>query len=220
MTTRPYLRRYMQLPQALHMLSKRFLNLGDTRYWEDRSEAAIFERYRIEKKLKGVLALCFTESPETNHHWKIYADGVSGVCIEFDKAGLIKEFDRDKRLLHGSVDYVKIENADGYRGKIDRWPFVKRLPFKDEKEYRVIYNDADGIKIFELGFDLNHINRIHLSPWILRNVYESVEALIRGIPGCSGLRISRTTLLENQRWINSFTPSTEYPSKAQKPHQP
>jgi hypothetical protein len=207
MTRLPYLRRYMQLPQALHILSKRCLNLGNTRYWEDRSEAAIFEKYRIEKKLKGVLALCFTESPETNHHWKIYADGVSGVCIEFDKAGLIKAFNRAKeRLQHGSVEYVKIKDADNYCGRIDRWPFVKRLPFKDEKEYRVIYDDPDGIKFFELGFELHYVNQIHLSPWIQRNVYESIEALIRGIPGCDDMQISRTTLLENQRWIDSFVP--------------
>ena len=201
---KPYLRRYMQLPQALHMLSKQSLNLGDTRFWEDRSEAAIFEKYRINKNLKTVLALCFTEAPETSHHWKIYASGVSGVCIEFDKAGLLNAFRRDKRLMHGSVDYVKINDASFYRGAVDRWPFVKRYPFRDEKEYRIIYNDEDGIKFFELGFNLKFVNHIHLSPWIQRNVFESIEELIRGIPDCKNLKISRTTILENQRWIDSF----------------
>ena len=204
---KPYLRRYMQLPQALHMLSKGFLNLGNTVYWQDKSEVALFEKYRREKKLQRVLALCFTEAPETSHHWNIYAGGTAGVCIEFDKAGLVAAFDRDKhRLRHGRVDYVKINDASKFRGKVDQWPFVKRLPFKDEKEYRVIYNDHDGVDIFELGFDLKHVNRIQLSPWISRNVWESVEELIRQIPGCSEMNIYRTTILENRRWIDSFEP--------------
>ena len=201
---KPYLRRYMQLPQALHMLSQKLLNLGDTRYWEDRSEAALFEKYRLKKDLEGVLALCFTEAPETNHHWKIYAGGVSGICIEFDKAGLIKAFDRDKRLSHGSVDYLKIVDAPKYSPQVDRWPFVKRLPFSDEKEYRVIYNDVDGIKFFELGFDIQYVNAIHLNPWIQRNVLESITELILSIPGCENLKISRTGILESRRWIDSF----------------
>lgn len=204
MTNRPILRRYMYLPQALHMLSTQRLNLGDTQYWEDRSEAAIFEKYRIKKQLKGVLALCFTQSPETNHHWSVYARGVAGVCIEFDRAGLIGAFNRSRRVRHDTVDYVLINDALGYGDRVDRWPFLKRMPFRDENEYRVIYDDPDGIKFFELTFDVANINQIHLSPWIRRNVFESVELLIRSIPGCQNLKISRTTLLENQRWIDSF----------------
>jgi len=200
----PYLKRYMQLPQALHILSQQLLNLGDTRYWQDRSEVAIFEKYRDAKKLKGVLALCFTEAPETHHQWAIYAQGVSGVCIEFDKAGLLKAFNRDPRLRHGNVDYVKVRDASAYRGRVDEWPFVKRIQFRDEREYRVIYNDEDGIRFFELGFSLKFVNRIHLSPWIQENVLESNIELIRRIPGCENLTISRTTVLENRSWIRSF----------------
>ncbi len=196
----------MQLPQALHILSTQRLNLGNTRFWEDRSEAAIFEKYCIQKKIKGVLALCFTQTPERYHHWKIYGEGVSGICIEFDKANLIDSVNRSKRLRHGSVEYVTISDASDYRGKIDRWPFIKRIPFQDEDEYRVIYDDPDGVKFFEFSFDLKSINSVHFSPWIQRNVLESVEEIVREMPGCAELNISQTTLLENRRWIGSFEP--------------
>ena len=126
------------------------------------------------------------------------------MCIEFDKANILKSLTDSKRVVHGPVDYVKVNDAKMYRDKVARWPFIKRIPFQDEDEYRAIYEDPDGIKFFEVSFDLKGINSIHFNPWIQRNVRESTEELIRGIQGCEHIKISQTTLLENRRWIDSF----------------
>jgi hypothetical protein len=58
--------------------------------WDDENDAHYIAKYKRLKHAVAVLALCFTESDETYHHWKVFSHGKDGVCIEFDKPRLLR----------------------------------------------------------------------------------------------------------------------------------
>src|SRR6185437_17104819 len=84
-----YLRRYTQLPALLYMLSEKKLTLLDPNSWDDKNDSYFLEQYKLKRKLKTVLALCFSMAQETYHHWSVFADGSAGVCIQFKRYGLL-----------------------------------------------------------------------------------------------------------------------------------
>ncbi len=79
------LNRYTTLPILLDILHKKHIMLLSPETWEDRNDAYYLERYRLKSKFRSVLAICFSLHRETFHHWRVFSNGSSGVCIEFDK---------------------------------------------------------------------------------------------------------------------------------------
>jgi hypothetical protein len=71
------------------LLNKKIVLLNPSS-WEDRNDSHYLERYKADKKLKTLVALCFSKKRETFHHWKIFSGGPAGVCVEFDKDMLLK----------------------------------------------------------------------------------------------------------------------------------
>ena len=88
------------------------------------------------------------DSGETYHHWKLFSDGSHGVSINFEKAGLLSVFKKDKRVKHGRMQYDLIKDVEESLGELpletSKLPFLKRYPYRGEKEYRVIYVDAEA----------------------------------------------------------------------------
>ena len=202
-----FLRRYTSLPQLLQILQTESLTLLDPRYWDDKNDGALIEKYCKKKKLKKVLALCFAESSETYHHWKIYAEGVSGVCIEFDKTRLLQALQAQKKdLRHGSVKYVKVDELSSYQARVSDWPFIKRLPYEGEKEFRILYEErTDPTRTsFALPVPIEAIHRVYLSPWIYRDVSNAVRKTIQSLPKCADLEVYKTSLVDNKRWKDSL----------------
>lgn len=197
-----FLRRYTTLPQLIHLLRTRSLTLLDPKHWDDKNDGALIEKYRQKYDFERILALCFTQASETYHHWRIYAHGIGGVCIEFNKQRLLATLKKQSGLRSGSVEYVRIDRLADYQGKPRRWPFIKRRPYAGEEEFRIIYED-ERLKApdsFQVPFDLKAINRIYLSPWIYRDEADSIGETLRHLPGCGELNIHKTTLVSNQKW--------------------
>lgn len=203
-----FLNRYTTLPVLIDMLWRRQIALLSPQSWEDRNDAYYLERYQQEKQLGSVLALCFSTKHETFHHWRVFSQGASGVCIEF-RAETFLAGVRDKaELKHGLVEYARIDKLERRTPKVDRWPFLKRLPYADEAEYRVICESATvGELARPLDFDIAAVQRITLSPWMPKSVADSVVALIKTIPGCADLYAHRSSLIENGRWKNALKAS-------------
>lgn len=84
-----YLRRYTDLPTLLHLLIERELTFLDPSRWDDKNDAFYMEKYREFNALRTLLALCFTQAPETYHHWRVFCSGPSGVCLYFDHNRLV-----------------------------------------------------------------------------------------------------------------------------------
>jgi hypothetical protein len=83
------LNRFTTLPVLLDLLKRKRLVLLNPATWEDKNDSEILKEYKRRKNLPNLFALCFSYGDETIHHWKTFADGISGCCIEFDAPKLI-----------------------------------------------------------------------------------------------------------------------------------
>jgi hypothetical protein len=194
------LRRYTTLPFLLDILNKKCLTLLDPKNWEDKNDSYYIELYKENLGLKSVLVLCFAESVERYHHWKIYSGSLNGVCIEFRKDKLLE-------CLNVSgirTDYVQYKTYDEVRKEplaIYQFPFMKRYAFEDEREFRIIYEDRIhefASKDFKIS--VNSINRIIFNPWMPESVYSSIKQIVKNIKGCKKIKVMRTTLVDNKKW--------------------
>jgi len=117
----------------------------------------------MRKGLKCVLALCLTEARETFHHWKVFADGTAGVSLHFYKDKLIEDLKKNKRVKGRKVKYMMVDELVNKKPQVGVLPFVKRLPYEDEKEYRFIYNSPDeNLPFLDLPFDKNSLEKVAL----------------------------------------------------------
>ena len=190
------LRRYTSLPFLIDILKEKRLTFVYPKYWDDKNDFNFVNKYKKDSDLTAVLALCFTEFRETYFHWKIYSDGVSGVCIEFDKDLLLTQFQKFKGIKSGYVDYKTLRQLDN--NEID---FTKRFGFKEENEFRIIYEVPRGspVKKFK-PIELNCIKRIIFSPWIPTPVYNANKAVLEEITKSNFIEIDRSTLTNNKTW--------------------
>ncbi|AOS45454.1 hypothetical protein Verru16b_02535 [Lacunisphaera limnophila] len=204
---RPFLNRYTSLPVLLDILVHRQIVLLKPSSWEDRSDSFYLERYKDEKKLKTVLALCFSTKRETFHHWKVFSAGSGGVCVEFDKAMLLDGLTPAEGFMLRKVDYAFINDVVSRRPKLGDWPFLKRKPFEDEGEFRIIYeNKGKEERTKAIPIQLSCIRMITLSPWLPETVAKTVTKVLKNLPGCSAIPVVRSSLLETTRWKFAINP--------------
>lgn len=200
--SKPKLRRYTDLAAVIHILQTRSLTLLDPEKWDDGNDRVTLAEYKKRRQLKSLLAMCFAECAETYHHWKVFAPGMSGICIEFAKEPLVAAFDQIDGARQQAVEYriTSIGNRGG-TWNVEDLPFLKRAPYKPEEEYRVIYCSADDeIKSLDVNINLDWIQRIVLSPWMPASLQESVRTALRRLDGCNSMPIQSTSLISSEAW--------------------
>src|SRR6516162_2706325 len=84
-----YLRRYTDIPALVCLLSEQRITLLNPETWDDKNDSYFLKLYQERNRLQSVLALCFTRTTETYHHWRVFANGASGVCITFKREQLL-----------------------------------------------------------------------------------------------------------------------------------
>ncbi|MFZ2974074.1 MAG: hypothetical protein WA049_15665 [Ferribacterium limneticum] len=195
------LRRYTDLPALLHILTARRITLLDPKTWDDKNDSHFMAVYKERKKLKSLLALCFSEASETYHHWRVFSGGPAGVCIVFDKNRLLEDIARVPHVSMGSMNYLTMSEARRKAFQVDELPFVKRYAYKPEREFRALYaSPVEEIFWLDLPIRLSSISRISLSPWMHTSLSKSTASTILAINGCEKLRVSRSTLISNEQW--------------------
>lgn len=206
------LRRYTQLAPLMHLLHRKCLTLLSPRTWDDKNDAYYLEVYRRRQNLGSVLALCFAESAETYHHWRVFAADSSGVCLEFSKDVLVGSVSETRGIKCGSVKYPQIKDLRRLHPTTSELPFVKRYPFRDEREFRIICEDVTPmLEARDLPFDPLALLKVTINPWMPRPVFESVCAQLSAIDGWPHLSIGRTTLVDNDEW-KGFADGEKAPS--------
>ncbi|WP_026867794.1 hypothetical protein [Hyphomicrobium zavarzinii] len=197
----PSLRRYTSLVAAIQILRQRKLTLLNPELWDDRNDVYTMRKYQEAVQARSILALCFAQQFETYHHWRVFSQGMDGVCLEFDRERLIQAFAGIPHVRHGSVEYYELRKLGKAPPTVNDLPFIKRFPYQDEKEFRIVYVDNEHLLSFkEFDVDLAAIARINLSPWMPKPLSDSVKATIRSIPGCKSIKLNRSTLVENEQW--------------------
>lgn len=194
--------RFTTLPFLMDALERRRLFMPDYASWEDRNDTLLLDRFKREigerEGIRRIRALCFTYRPETIHHWKYFANGPSGCCVEFAPQPFLESLAaHGDSIRHGAVRYLTLDAVRRDPPRLEELPFVKRYPFRVESEYRVLHLSKEDASPFELAIDLGWIRRITLAA-------EVPDAVVRHLRGMLGgrARVYRSTLLRNDRFLS------------------
>jgi len=201
-TLENFVRRYTDLPALIAMLVERQITLLDPDTWDDKNDSYFLRVYKEKKRLQSVLALCFTQNTETYHHWRVFASGSSGVSITFRRHELVRAIRKTVGVRTGRVRYLKVGEIRNRMPAINTLPFLKRYPFEQENEFRVIFESHKKLHSMSIAIPLTCIDRITLSPWLHPALAPHVKKMLRGVQGCSKLVIARSTLINNDEWKN------------------
>jgi hypothetical protein len=184
------------------MLHSESITLLNPATWDDKNDAYFMSEFKRLKKAKSVLALCFAECLETYHHWRVFSHGGDGICIEFDKEMVLSTFENDTQIMSGVVNYKTLPQMSSRKKiSVDELPFIKRKPYQDENEYRIVYTDtAISTESQDYHLDRSWIRKIIVNPWMPRALAKSVKLSITSIPGCSDIPVSQSTLTNNEMW--------------------
>lgn len=200
--TETTLRRYTTLPSLIHMLKYRQLTLLDPSSWDDKNDSHFLSLYREKRKLKSVLALCFAQASETYHHWRVFAPGSSGVCLQFDGDAVKTAVSCIPGATMKPVEYLTLPEIRKSKIKAARLPFLKRFAFKPENEVRILWESkTEKRSAVAVSVELAAVQRITLSPWLHPSLAGEVTALLRTIDGCSKLKVFRSQLISNDEWM-------------------
>ena len=196
-----FLRRYTDLPSLVYLLRERCMTLVDPQSWDDTNDSHYLTLYREKQRLASVLALCFTQVTETYHHWRVFANGASGVCISFRRKELLSVVRRHGGVRAHPVRYLKMDQLEGKQLVTNDLPFLKRYPFGHENEFRFLYQTRTAKRqTIDIPIPLSCVDRVTLSPWLRDKLSSPIKDLLWSIPGCSELKIVRSTLISNEEW--------------------
>src|SRR5450759_5659051 len=102
------LRRYTSVPSLLHLLQNRQITLLSPASWDDKNDAFFMVQYKQRKKVKSVLALCFTMADDTYHHWRVFTHGSDGARITFRRKEFLAAFAKIKGVRKRPVKYKRV----------------------------------------------------------------------------------------------------------------
>jgi hypothetical protein len=199
-TLEKFLRRYTDIPALIYMLTEKRITLLDPETWDDKNDSHFLQLYREKNHLQCVLALCFSQHSETYHHWRVFANGASGVCINFKREQLLRAIRQQSGVRMGQVKYLKLPETKGMKPLVDDLPFLKRYPFEQENEFRVIFGSRQKLSSLDIPISLECIERVTLSPWLHPVFSEHIKKTLKQIKDCGQLKIARSTLISNEEW--------------------
>jgi hypothetical protein len=199
------LKRYTSISAVIDMLCRKELALLDPQSWDDRNDRYFMALHKEYAKAKGLYAACFTQVAETYHHWRVFGGAADGACVEFRRAAFEKHIAGNPDIRAGEVKYFYIRDAESVpKAKPDRLPFMKRKGFEPEAEYRLIATSKDEqAPALALPIDLRLIRQVFINPWLPESIYKSLKSVVSGIEGCGHIKISRSGLIDSQRWKNA-----------------
>lgn len=196
-----YLRRYTHLPALLYMLRERKITLLSPATWDDGNDSHYLLQYKERKNLKAVLALCFSQSEETYHHWRIFSGNAAGVCVRFERDELCNALLQQPGVQVKDVEYLRLRDAKSRRIRLEELPFLKRAAFSAEDEIRALFeSERKVLQSLDIPIPLSCIKRITLSPWLPKVLSPATKAAIRAVDGCDRLDIRTSTLVGNEEW--------------------
>ena len=100
-----------------------------------------------------------------------------------------------------NVTYRTLPEMRETKFKVKDLPVVKRIAFEDELEFRLLFESAtDSRNSFGIEIPISAIDRIVVSPWIHRALYQHVRTSLNSVVGCSGLKVTRSTVISNEEW--------------------
>lgn len=197
------LKRYTSIPALIYLLRNKALTLLDPKSWDDTNDSYCLSLYKEKKKLTTLVALCFSETAETYHHWHVFAGDTSGACITFDRQKLLEGLTPDRGFRYGSVKYFSLDDMRRDPPKLSMLPFAKRVGYQHESEFRLLYEHKTRLqKPKNVPLSIGCIRKITLNPWMPAPLVSTMRQTISSIEGCQHLNkyVFRSTLTGNREW--------------------
>jgi hypothetical protein len=195
------LRRYTELPYVIEYLHTEELALLNPASWDDRNDSFYIEEYARRSGVKSVYALCLANCAETYHHWRVFSHGPGGACIQFNPEKFLAAIAQVDGVRSEAVQYRTINDLQRTKPTLNELPFLKRYAFQNEGELRLFYaTEEKGPPNHRVPMPRSAVDRIILSPWLPDAVADHVKQTLKAIPGCSKVKIYRSTLVENENW--------------------
>jgi hypothetical protein len=197
-----FVRRYTSVPAVIDILRRKELPLLDPQSWDDRNDRYFMSLYKDGGSINGLYGLCAATCSETYHHWRVFTNAAEGACIEIKRTALEHQLKQIEGVRYGEIDYLKLEEVEKlWSNDRARLPFIKRIGFSPEDEYRIIAETSEAqATSISIDFPTRLINRICLNPWMPKSIAESIVQSLREIEGCSKLTISKSYLTDSARW--------------------
>ena len=133
---------YTSLSKLVSILEQDKLEFGDPAGWEDKNDAASVEAYRRTSGAERIRVLSLASGDEQIHLWFEYAHKEYGACIHFKTPALLAALKKEKRFICGPIRYTPRDKLSAQELKAHtpvEWPFIKRRPYENEQEYRVLW---------------------------------------------------------------------------------
>lgn len=225
-----YLRRYTHLESLRCILCTKSLTLLDCRKWKDINDSHFMRLYMEERGLKSLLAVCLTGASERFHLWHVFCpkdegltlstgqklgcrpysghSGLSGfgVRIRFDRSELIQAVKKCEGVTCQDVEYMTLGKLkklarEGAWNSTAKVPFIKRYGFRDEREFRIIYESkTESLSTKSIPIPLSSICEIKFSFNFGRADYRVICDELRSLDGCQGLKFRRSRLTDSKTW--------------------
>jgi hypothetical protein len=203
------LNRFTKSTYALQMLKDEEILLPRPDNWIDKNDVIPLQYYRIAKQKMDLFALCFTHQRETAYHWYINNDLNSTCCIEFYKDkfeeiinGNNKKASRGK-FLFNTINYKMISKIK--KLNINDIPFIKRKPYENEAEYRVIWIGSENNPFKKIKITPNCIRKITVGSKAAKEKFISlIKEKSKTNKQWKSIIINVTTLEYNEKWIENI----------------
>jgi hypothetical protein len=212
------IKRYTSVSSVFDMLTRRKLALLNPDTWDDRNDRYFMELYKKHCHSMSLYALCATVKSETYHHWRVFTNASEGACVQLLRQPLEAHFNEIVGVRFGEIDYLslaKFESSD--RVGPQSLPFLKRLGFKAEAEYRITLESIEPQgTVRYLDLPLEFVHRIDLNPWMAPSIQESLKDVIHALDGCKDIELLPSALIDNSRWKSAGDRVARIPSTGSK----
>lgn len=180
------------------------LFFSDGKNWPDKNDSELLEIYKKHFG-KDVRVACLMGEDETIYHWQAFANGSCAqevCCIEFDKDKLLELYEKSDGYISNPVDYKSIE--DVVFDNPNKLLFTKRLPYRNEKECRIVYVGDKNQPLPELDMERfrKTITKITLSGGLSSEEYRQRKDYLMNKYSFQDGQINKSTVERNPFWIN------------------
>lgn len=204
--------RFMHFEHLLDLIKNHRLPLINPSEWEDKNDIFASKLSCKDDEIIGIC--CFTLSKSNSiYRWSKMAPNNLCVRVEFGideiKAILPRNITM-KEVQYKSIDELKAKTLKS----IKDCAFIKSIPFKQEKEIRMVTNQSvadenKNAKIVDYLSDLpsDVIKNIRLSPFLDQKIFRLVKELLHKYlvaNSWENVKISQSRILDREKWKNAL----------------